>query len=287
MKRSIVEITKFIENILVEKIRKDQWEFKIGNERDLESSIYYYLREELEEMQALPDASMSQKENLQMKSYKISTNYTIKGTDIWKLKKRKWKKSTFIMPDILLSRIPEKWNKPLEHKIAFELKTRSPGMPRSPNFTAEVYQKDFRKLNRLAEKERIQQGYYLLIYSDPEITEKNMKKEIKESPFYTGKNRIRKIHKHFKILLINRNVDPKTKKIISSSRASKRQERQQRIFRTYGGNDPRFKSNKPKNSMSGSGQKKAWKTMRKNVKKASWRRKFPNHPLTKEWKRKH
>ena len=61
----------FIENKLVEKIRKDQWEFKIGNERDLESSIYYYLREELEEMQALPDASMSQKENLQMKSYKI------------------------------------------------------------------------------------------------------------------------------------------------------------------------------------------------------------------------
>jgi hypothetical protein len=280
-------ITEYIEMELLEKIREDQWKYKIGNERDLESSIYYYLRKFLEDMQELPDVSLDQKENLQVKSYKISANYTIKGTDIWKLKKGKWVKSKFIMPDILISKMP-KSRKALDHKIAFELKSRSPGMTHSPNFEPEAYQQDFRKLNRLVKKRRIQQGYYFLVYSDPEITEYNMQKKIKESTFYSGKNRNRTEEKLFKILLINRNVDPKTRKIISSSSATKRQERQQRQFRTYGDNiDPRFKSNKPKNSTSGSGQKKAWITIKKHAKKASWRRKFPNHPATKQWKRKH
>ena len=47
------------------------------------------------------------------------------------------------------------------------------------------------------------------------------------------------------------------------------------------------KKKKSRKKGSGSGQKKAWVTMRKNAKKASWRRRFPNHALTKEWKRKH
>ena len=159
------------------------------------------------------------------------------------------------MPDILISRIPKSYKKPLEHKIAFELKTRSPGMPYSPNFMAEAYQKDFRKLNKLKTKKRIQQGYYFVVYSDPEVTEKSLKKEIEQSRFYYGKKpkygkKPRQgTLKRFKILLINRNVDPKTKKIISPSLAAKRQEKQQRQFRTYSGNDPRFVQKNQKTRM--------------------------------------
>ena len=264
----------FIENKLVEKIRKDQWEFKIGNERDLESSIYYYLREFL-----------SNKDEL----YKISTNYTIKGTAIWKQGKGKWKKSKFIMPDILISRIPKSYKKPLEHKIAFELKTRSPGMPYSPNFTAEAYQKDFRKLNRLKTKKRIQQGYYFVVYSDPEVTEKSLKKEIEQSRFYYGKKpkygkKPRQgILKRFKILLINRNVDPKTKKIISPSLAAKRQEKQQRQFRTYSGNDPRFVQKKSKNKNRGLSSKKANATIYKKARSRKYRLAHPDAPMVKKY----
>ena len=45
--------------------------------------------------------------------------------------------------------------------------------------------------------------------------------------------------KRFKILLINRYLDPKTKNLLEGNELAKRQEKQMRIWRTYGGKDTR------------------------------------------------
>ena len=81
----ISTINNFIKKNLVKKIRSDARASKritpkITNERDLESAIYYHLREKL-------------KTELDLK---ISTNYTFSG-----VKKRH--ETTFVQPDIVIS----------------------------------------------------------------------------------------------------------------------------------------------------------------------------------------
>ena len=49
------------------------------------------------------------------------------GLDVWKQEKGKWKRVNFVMPDIVISERSSNEKKPLNHLIAFELKTESPG----------------------------------------------------------------------------------------------------------------------------------------------------------------
>ena len=268
------EITKFIKNDLVELIRTDLWEYQIGNERDLETAYCFHLRNFLRGD----------------KTRKISTNHTISGkkTSIIKhqignkswSRGRKRKKSEFIMPDVTLAKNPESFDKPLDHKIGVELKLINPATRNLPDVKAEKFKRDYRKLQKLKSKRYIRTGWFFLVFSDPTITERKAQTEILKVKTSGG-------HGKFLVSVINRNIHPRTKKLINETDEEKRREKGRRIYRSYAGNDPRFKSNKPKNSTGGSGQKKAWVTMRKKAKNASWRRKFPNHPLTKEWKRKH
>ena len=127
------EITNFIENDLIKKIRKDLWHYEISNERDFESLVYFYLKPLLKKFPEI----------------KISTNYSLMGLNVWEQEKGKWKRMKFVMPDIVISERSSNEKKPLNHLIAFELKTESPGNGNAPNFNSEKYELDFRKLNRL------------------------------------------------------------------------------------------------------------------------------------------
>ena len=149
------EITNFIENDLIRKIRKDLWHYEISNERDFESLVYFYLKPLLKKFPEI----------------KISTNYSLMGLDVWK-GKGKWKRVNFVMPDIVISERSHNEKKPLSHLIAFELKTRSPGEGTAPTFDSEEYELDFRKLNRLMRANKIKRAYYLLVYSDPKKLKK-------------------------------------------------------------------------------------------------------------------
>lgn len=267
-------MTNFIEKELTEKIRKDQWEFKIGNERDFESTAYYYLR-----------AFLNKEPKI-----KISTNYMIKGTPVWKLerkkgwKKHRWIESDFIMPDILISKLYVSHKKTLKHKIAFELKTITPSAKSYPNFLAEKFQLDFRKLNRLKHLGKINQGYYLLIYSDPKMAEDDVREKIEKSKFqYSARRKTAKM-KRFKTLLINRYLDPDTKNLLEGNELAKRQEKLMRIWRTYGGKDPREDYiKKLTNKNGGNAQKKANETIYKNARSLKYRLAHPDAPMVKKY----
>lgn len=251
----VKKIARFIENDLVQKVRKDQWNYKIGNERDLEHSIYYHLRNFIKKTNRI----------------KISSNYTISGYPIWKQKKSKktkklvWKKSDFIMPDILISFIPT-GQESLDHKIAFELKASNPGRSHDINHLSNKdIQKDFKKLNKLRQSREVDYCYFFYLYSHETKNESKVRKQILNSRFNIYKKKYAK-KKYFKPLVINRFLDPKTKKITKD--IDGRREKLRRIFRSYEGADPRFSKNAKKtkgmrkNSKRSAGAKKAWKTMR-------------------------
>jgi len=260
-------ITDFIKKELKEKIRQDLWNYKIGNEEDLQSSVYYNLRKFIDKHKF---------ENL-----KISGKYTIKGTPIWKKKKNKrtkkeeWVESNFIMPDFVISEIQKSVKKALVHKIVFELKATSPGLEHTPNFDNKVYQKDFNKLNAL-EKTGLK-AYYVFIDSDGIQSEKITKKQINEQEFYVSPRK-KEVKKNFEILVVNRFVDPETRKKLKDIELKDRRDKQKRMFRTYEDDiDPRFpdgeeklaskKSKRKKNPRRVAASKSAWKKSPKLIAK--------------------
>jgi len=268
------EITNFIENDLIRKIRKDLWHYEISNERDFESLVYFYLKPLLKKFPEI----------------KISTNYSLMGLDVWK-GKGKWKRVNFVMPDIVISERSSNEKKPLNHLIAFELKTRSPGEGTAPTFSSEEYELDFRKLNRLMRAKKIKRAYYLLVYSDPKKTEEDIVKNIKECWFSRGKatskDKARRTkQKKFKSFVFNRYVNPRTKKIVGSER--KRAEIQykgMKYFRSYYNNTEPINRKKTlerlEDVMSNQGSRnvgagaKAWITRKRNkIAKKLFRRKY-------------
>ena len=258
---------KFIKNDLVEEIRNDLWEFQIGNERDLETAYCFHLRNFLGND----------------KTWKISTNHTISGkaTSITKISTSgKRKRSGFIMPDITIAINPKEYNKGLKHKIGIELKLTNPSTKKFPNISSEIFKRDFRKLKKIKTKGYMRTTLFFLVYSDPTVKELNARKQIRNVQRWVsgGKGK-------FEVRTINRCINPKTKKIIDTGKQDERRQKLRRIYRSYTNGDPRFKQKQSKNATNNSSQKKSWKTMRKRVQNPSWRRKNPNHPLTKKYKK--
>ena len=219
------EITNFIENDLIRKIRKDLWHYEISNERDFESIAYFHLRSFLKQFSGI----------------KISTNYMMKGIDVWKIKDGKWQSSEFIMPDIVISKRSSNKTEPLNHLIAFELKTQSPGVGSSPQFNSEKFELDFRKLNRLMKAEKIKRAYYFLVYSDKQEPEEEIEEEIENCSFSYGKARSKNMAskarlKRFKSFVFNRYVNPRTKKIVDDYKRAEIQSEGMVDRRTYYGN---------------------------------------------------
>jgi len=193
--------------ILPEKIHYDavyhkQKLTKITNERDLESVIYYHLRKKIH-----GDYSL-----------KISTNFTFNGIDSKEIgKKRKKNKTTFIQPDVVVLRWKKKEHNPfidadkrtrktrgfLKPLMAFELKHMQPGevVWRTKEDYRELFknrslQKDFKKLNMLLENEYVDNAYFIYLYHDEKITEKNLKTIIK--------SQVEKKHSKLEIITINK-----------------------------------------------------------------------------------
>ena len=212
------------------------------------------------------------------------------GLDVWK-GKGKWKRVNFVMPDIVISERSSNEKKPLNHLIAFELKTRSPGEGTAPTFSSEEYELDFRKLNRLMRAKKIKRAYYLLVYSDPKKTEEDIVKNIDECWFSRGKatskdKAKRTKQKKFESFVFNRYVNPRTKKIVGSER--KRAEIQykgMKYFRSYYDNTEPINRKKTlerlEDVMSNQGSRnvgagaKAWITRKRNkIAKKLFRRKY-------------
>lgn len=258
-------IAKFIEKKLKGKIQQDLFTYQIiGNEEDLQQSVYHHLRNFIDEQK--------------LTRIKISGKYTIKGTPIWRRKKHKrtkkleWKKSQQIMPDLIISEIPESEKEALSNKIAIELKATSPSKKNTPDFDASEYENDFKKLNALAESGL--QTYYIFIDSDSngnmDTVEQRTKTKINKKEFSISPRK-KTIKKKFGIIIINRFVNPDKSSYYSQPtdfQIEELREKQKRMFRTYPDNiDPRFsidtKKSKTKLSRKNpkrvAGAKRAWK----------------------------
>ncbi len=147
----------------------------------------------------------------------------------------------FIMPDIVISKRSSNKTEPLNHLIAFELKTQSPGVGSSPQFNSEKFELDFRKLNRLMKAEKIKHAYYFLVYSDKQETEEETEEEIEKCSFSYGKARSKNMAskarlKRFKSFVFNRYVNPRTKKIVDDYKRAEIQSEGMVDRRTYYGN---------------------------------------------------
>ena len=157
--KDIKKISNFIERDLTKKILEDNWDYKIGLERDLEHSIFYHIQNFLKA------------ERLD-KKFRMATNYSIYGTDIMKINK-KWelKKNKFVMPDIVIRNIPKKESERDKLYIAMELKNLDPEGEHDELFAQREITNDFRKLNGLIQEKQICRGYFCYLYFDEKPTE--------------------------------------------------------------------------------------------------------------------
>ena len=197
--KDIKKISNFIERDLTKKILEDNWDYKIGLERDFEHSIFYHIQNFLKA------------ERLD-KKFRMATNYSIYETDIvLQDEKGKWAKNQFIMPDIVIRNIPKKESELDKLYIAMELKNQDPDGPRE-SFSSRTITNDFRKLNGLIQEKQIDRGYFCYLYFDEERSNRTIKDQIRNARF-SAQNRKNssKLHSSISLLSINRYNDLKNK----------------------------------------------------------------------------
>ena len=202
--KDIKKISNFIERDLTKKILEDNWDYKIGLERDFEHSIFYHIQNFLKA------------ERLD-KKFRMATNYSIYGTDIMKInKKNELTKNKFVMPDIVIRNIPKKESEQDKLYIAMELKNLEPDEPGHDNaiFTDRRITNDFRKLNGLIQEKQIDRGYFCYLYFDEKQSNNQVKKQIRKTRFSDpgGKNK-RKLDSSIIPITINRYYDLENKKV--------------------------------------------------------------------------
>ena len=197
--KDIKKISNFIERDLTKKILEDNWDYKIGLERDFEHSIFYHIQNFLKA------------ERLD-KKFRMATNYSIYETDIvLQDEKGKWAKNQFIMPDIVIRNIPKKESEPDKLYIAMELKNQDPDGPRE-SFSSRTITNDFRKLNGLIQERQIERGYFCYLYFDEERSNRTIKDQIRNARFSVqNRKNSSKLHSSISLLAINRYNDLKNK----------------------------------------------------------------------------
>jgi hypothetical protein len=197
--KDIKKISNFIERDLTKKILEDNWDYKIGLERDFEHSIFYHIQNFLKA------------ERLD-KKFRMATNYSIYGTDIvLQDEKGKWAKNQFIMPDIVIRNIPKKESEPDKLYIAMELKNQDPDGPRE-SFSSRTITNDFRKLNGLIQEKQIDHGYFCYLYFDEERSNRTIKDQIRNARFpVQNRKNSSKLYSSITLLAINRYNDLKNK----------------------------------------------------------------------------
>jgi len=222
----VKEITQFIQKELKSSIRDDVSNFKILNERDLESAVYYQLRKFLK------------RGGRRNKNLKISTNFTVTGFSV----KKKFKgERKFSQPDVMILEWVDDSTPPRMH-IAMELKALSPGESNKHKtshyeklFQRSEFKKDFKKLIKLSKRNIVKHGYFIFLYHD--INVKN-----KEASEATVK---RLILKHsdgqFTPLVINRFEIPMRKHPLYKhpDKAERFRHQSRQMYRHYVEGDPK------------------------------------------------
>ena len=159
----IKKICSFIERVLPKKILQDNWDYKIGLERDFEHSIFYHIQNFLKA------------ERLD-KKFRMATNYSIYETDVHHVNdKFELKKYKFFMPDIVIRNIPKKESERDKLYIAMELKNLDPDdwHDEFDGFLKREITNDFRKLNGLIQEKQIDRGYFCYLYFDEKQSNTN------------------------------------------------------------------------------------------------------------------
>ena len=162
-KTQFPKIRGFIQKDLKSSIRDDVSNFKILNERDLESAVYYQLRKFLK------------KKGNRNKKLKISTNFTVSGFSVKRKRKRQ---RPFSQPDVMILEWVDDSTPPRMH-IAMELKALSPGESNKHKtshyenlFQRPEFKKDFKKLIKLRKRKIVEHGYFIFLYHDINVKNK-------------------------------------------------------------------------------------------------------------------
>ena len=173
----IQQITRYIEKELRKDIlrevkpRKKDTLPKITNERDLESSIYFHLRQKLG------------KSN----NFKLATNYSVHG-----YRKKGASDTSQMMPDVVVLEWISDFEKP-KINLMMELKIME---PKEPDYIdrngfntiiKKEFDSDFRKLNYALKKGWTDSAYFVYLYHSPKITQKKMENLIKTQAESGGK----------------------------------------------------------------------------------------------------
>ena len=256
----IKKIYNFIEGDLSKQILQDNWDYKIGLERDLEHSIFYHIQNFLKA------------ERLD-KKFRMATNYSIYETDVHHVNdKFELKKYKFFMPDIVIRNIPKKESEQDKLYIAMELKNLDPEGEHDELFAQREITNDFRKLNGLIQEKQIDRGYFCYLYFDEKQSNTNnqVKKQISKAEFSDPDgNNPRILDSAIIPITINRYYDLKNKK------ASKKQiedlhEYYKRIYRYY-------KDGRPTSGVSGTHTKAEYTTAKRSrAGHKAWKNKMYN-----------
>ena len=138
MKIKTTKIANYIEKHLLKKIKVEVQDHYLTNERDIESAIYYHLRDKIKGDETL----------------RLGTNFTFSKLKVPGSKRAAKGKRSFRQPDIVVLRTAGR-PKPL---IAIEIKRKL-----GRNNVVDLLKKDVKKLELFKKKKIIEKGYVLFV----------------------------------------------------------------------------------------------------------------------------
>ena len=138
MKKKTTKIANYIEKRLLKKIKSEVQDHYLTNERDIESAIYFHLRDKIKNDETL----------------RLGTNFTISKLKVPGSSRAAKGKRSFRQPDIVILRTACR-PKPL---IAIEIKQRL-----RRNNVVDLLKKDVEKLELFKKKKIIEKGYVLFV----------------------------------------------------------------------------------------------------------------------------
>ena len=161
MRIKTAKIANYIEKHLLKKIKDEIQDHYLTNERDIESAIYFHLRNRIEGDETL----------------RLGTNFTISKLKVTGSSRAAKGKRSFRQPDIVVLRTARR-PKPL---IAIEIKRKL----RSNN-TVNLLIKDVEKLELFKKKKIIEKGYILFVTNNYAKTAAEIEDKVNESVKVNG-----------------------------------------------------------------------------------------------------
>ena len=161
MRIKTAKIANYIEKHLLKKIKVEVQDHYLTNERDIESAIYYHLRDKIEGDDTL----------------RLGTNFTISKLKVPGSSRAAKGKRSFRQPDIVVLRTAGR-PKPL---IAIEIKRKL-----GSNNTVNLLIKDVEKLELFKKKKIIEKGYILFVTNNYAKTAAEIEGKVNESVKVNG-----------------------------------------------------------------------------------------------------